>query len=105
MKKILTALMLLLLLPVATAAMAEAPQNGTEFTQTAQVIPTDNPSKIEVTELFWYGCPHCYAFEPVVDAWAKALPADVAMRRVHVGFRANIKLHQRLFFGVVLLGS
>lgn len=82
MKKILTALMLLLVLPVATSAMADAPQNGTEFTQTAQVIPTDNPSKIEVTELFWYGCPHCYDLEPKLAAWVKALPKDVTFKRL-----------------------
>ena len=82
MKKMLTALMLLLVLPVATTAMADAPQNGTEFTQTAQIIPTDNPSKIEVTELFWYGCPHCYDLEPKLAAWVKALPKDVTFKRV-----------------------
>jgi len=82
MKKMLTALMLLLVLPVATTAMADAPQNGTEFTQTTQIIPTDNPSKIEVTELFWYGCPHCYDLEPKLAAWVKALPKDVTFKRV-----------------------
>ena len=68
MKKLLTALMLL----VSTAVMAEAPQSGTEFSPTTQIIPTDNPAKIEVTELFWYGCPHCYALEPQLAAWVKS---------------------------------
>ena len=78
MKKFLTALMLI----VSTSVMADTPQNGTEFSQTAQIIPTDNPSKIEVTELFWYGCPHCYALEPQLAAWVKALPKDVTFKRV-----------------------
>jgi thiol:disulfide interchange protein DsbA len=78
MKKLMTALMLL----VSTTVMAGTPQNGTEFTQTTQVMPTDNPAKIEVTELFWYGCPHCYVLEPQLAAWVKALPKDVTFKRV-----------------------
>ena len=81
MNKILTSL-LLILLSASSNVMADVPQNGTEFTQTAQVIPTDNPAKIEVTELFWYGCPHCYALEPQLAAWVKALPKDVKFKRV-----------------------
>ena len=78
MKKLLTALMLL----VSTTVMADVPQNGTEFSPTVQVIPTDSPAKIVVTELFWYGCPHCYALEPQLAAWVKTLPKDVVFKRV-----------------------
>ena len=77
MKKLLTALMLL----VSTTVMAE-PQSGAEFSQTVQVIPTENPAKIEVIELFWYGCPHCYVLEPQLAAWVKALPKDVTFKRL-----------------------
>jgi len=38
--------------------------------------------KIEVIEFFWYGCPHCYAIEPAVNAWLKNLPADVVFKRI-----------------------
>lgn len=44
--------------------------------------PTENNGKIEVTEFFWYGCPHCYALEPEVVAWLKKLPPDVEFKRV-----------------------
>jgi len=40
--------------------------------------------RIEVTEFFWYGCPHCFDFEPVLAAWVKKLPANVSFRRVPV---------------------
>ncbi len=33
-------------------------------------------------EFFWYGCPHCYAMEPTVNAWLKTAPADVEFNRV-----------------------
>lgn len=77
MKKLLTALMLL----VSTQLWA-APQLGQQFKQTAQAIPTDTPAKIEVIELFWYGCPHCYHLEAPLSAWVKKLPQDVTFKRV-----------------------
>ena len=54
--------------------------------------------KIEVVEFFWYKCPHCNAFEPTFNVWAKKLPKDVFLRRVPVGFRADFEPQQRLFF-------
>jgi len=77
MKNLVTALLLLVSLNV----MAE-PQAGTEYSATSVAIPTDNASKIEVTELFWYGCPHCYAMDPILNAWVKKLPQDVYFKRV-----------------------
>lgn len=63
------------------------------------------PGKIEVLEFFWYGCPHCYAFEPELSAWASRLPADVSFRQVHVNFRANVAFHQRVFYALDTLGK
>jgi thiol:disulfide interchange protein DsbA len=45
--------------------------------------PTDGGGKIEVIEFFWYGCPHCNAMEPFVNAWLKTKPADVVFKRIH----------------------
>ncbi len=78
MKKLLTALMLLLSLN----AFAGEPEMGKDFDRTAQAIPTDNPNKIEVMELFWYGCGHCHQMEAPLNAWVKKLPADVTFKRV-----------------------
>jgi len=85
------------------AQAAGSPFEG-RFNRLPQPLPVA-PGKIEVVEFFWYGCPHCYAFEPVLAPWIKQLPADVAFRRVHVGFNAMIKLHQRLFFALESLGK
>ncbi len=82
MKKFLATLFLLL----STHAFAEAPaaafQQGRDYDVTVQTIPTDNPAKIEVVELFWYGCPHCYHMDPVLNAWLKKQAADVSFKRV-----------------------
>jgi thiol:disulfide interchange protein DsbA len=58
------------------------PQSGTDYMLTQQAIPTDNPSKVEVVELFWYGCPHCHDFEPILNPWVSKLPKDVAFKRI-----------------------
>ena len=64
---------------------------GQHFVRLAQPVPGSTPGRIEVVEFFWYECPHCNAFEPVLEAWSKRLPADVQLRRVPVAFRENPK--------------
>nr|WP_321167572.1 thiol:disulfide interchange protein DsbA/DsbL [uncultured Roseateles sp.] len=81
-----------------------APVEGKQYLKLSQALPT-TPGKIDVLEFFWYGCPHCFTFDPVIEAWSKQLPADVNFRRVHVGFRANIKSHQKLFFALEAMGK
>ena len=44
--------------------------------------PTEATGRIEVTEFFWYGCPHCYTLEPAVNNWLKNAPKDVVFRRI-----------------------
>ena len=52
-------------------------------------------------EFFWYGCPHCNTFEPMLDAWAKKLPDYVNFRRVPVAFRDEPYVaHQRIYFAL-----
>jgi len=74
----LSALMLLASFNV----LAADSQIGKDFDKTLQVIPSDNPNKIEVTEVFWYGCIHCYHIDPLLNAWVKKLPADVVFKRM-----------------------
>ena len=78
MKKLLSALMLLASFNV----LAADPQIGKDFDKTTQAISTDSPNKIEVTEVFWYGCIHCYHMDPLLNAWVKKLPADVVFKRM-----------------------
>ena len=78
MKKLFAALMLLASFNV----LAADPQMGKEFDRTAQATSNDNPNKIEVVELFWYGCGHCHHMETPLNAWVKKLPADVTFKRV-----------------------
>jgi len=94
-------------LAAAQGALAQAqPVEGQQFIRLAQPAPVAAPSgKIEVLEFFWYGCPHCNALEPTMEAWLKKLPADVAFRRVPVAFSAMHESHQRLYYTLEAMGQ
>jgi thiol:disulfide interchange protein DsbA len=66
--------------------------------------PTSVAGKIEVLEFFWYGCPHCYKFEPYLQKWKKTLPADVVFIRVPAIFNAKWEVHARAYYTAELLG-
>jgi len=83
MKKILISLMLLMgTVGLSNSALADGPRLGSEFDTVAQKMATANPAKIEVMEIFWYGCSHCYHMETPLNPWLKKLPADVHFKRV-----------------------
>ena len=89
-------------------AQGATPVEGQQFVRLSTPAPVSLPSpdkKIEVVEFFWYGCGHCYAFEPAVDAWSKRLPPDVAFRQVPVGFAPPHQLHQKLFYTLEEMGQ
>ncbi len=74
------------------------PVEGKDYVRLAQPQPVP-AGKIEVIEFFWYGCPHCNAFEPMIEAWSKKLPPDVSFRRVPVAFREEpFVAHQKIFY-------
>jgi len=74
---------------------------GQDFVRLEPPAPIDTPAgRIEVIEFFWYGCPHCNAFEPMLSEWIKTLPGDVAFRRVPVAFQQSFIAHQQLFYAL-----
>ena len=62
------------------------------------------PGKIDVLEFFWYGCPHCYAFEAVLDEWVKQLPSTIVFRPLHVTFGERTRNHQQLYYTLQAMG-
>ena len=72
----------MLLISFSTALLAVEPKPGVNFKTTKNIIPTESKDKIEVVELFWYGCIHCFNLDPYLDKWADNLPKDVTFRRI-----------------------
>lgn len=89
------------------ASAQGAPVEGRDFVRVNPAAPVQAPAgKVEVVEFFWYGCPHCNAFEPALEAWVKKLPPNVAFRRSPVAFRENPHgLHQRIYFALEAMGK
>jgi thiol:disulfide interchange protein DsbA len=81
-------------------------QAGSDYLVLDKPVPVEVPAgRIEVIEFFWYNCPHCNAFEPSFDAWARRVPKDVVVRRLPAGFRDDWVPQQRLFFALEAMGQ
>ena len=65
---------------------------------------TRDPSKVEVVEVFWFGCNHCFALESYILPWKKTLPKDVDYWKSHATWNPPEKLHARLFYSAKALG-
>ncbi len=93
-----------LALPGLLALPARA-QSGPGYAPLKDRDPVDAPAgQIEVIEFFSYGCSHCKNFEPVFEAWKKAAPKDVTVRREHVGFQSSFEPLQRIYYALDALG-
>jgi thiol:disulfide interchange protein DsbA len=79
-------------------------QEGVHFQPLPSVVPTSAPDKVEVVELFWYGCPHCYSMEPTVDAWLGRKPDNIAFVRLPAVFGRTWEPHARAFYAAEVLG-
>lgn len=89
---------------LAQADTSTAPQNWrfTEGQHYNRMVPSQptmgGADKIEVAEFFWYGCSHCFNFEPTINAWAEGIPANVRFVRIPVLWNALHEMHARIFF-------
>lgn len=83
--------------------LATALASATDYVAGKHYLVLDEPvrtdaSKIEVTEVFWYGCGHCYSFEPQLEKWSKTLPADVVLLRSPAIWHPTMELHARAYY-------
>lgn len=74
------------------------------FKRIVPAQPTQTESKIEVVEVFWYGCSHCYDFEPYINSWIANLPDDVEFRRMPGVFSKNWIGHAKAYYTAEKLG-
>jgi thiol:disulfide interchange protein DsbA len=84
------------------SALLKAEGVGYETITPAQ--PTHDPAKIEVIEFFWYGCPHCYDFEPLLNKWKEKLPANVEFIRQPAAFNETWTKHAKAYYTAEALG-
>ncbi len=90
-----------------SAAAASSPwQEGVNYTRLVPAQPTSvAQGQVEVLEFFWYGCPHCYAIDPLVESWKKSKPAYIAFSRVPVMWSEAHRSTARLFYTMESMGK
>lgn len=92
-------------LTFAGTAAAQELREGRDYTVVNPAQPTDAKGKIEVTEFFWYGCSHCFDFEPALHNWTKTKPQDVVFKRVPALFPGDKWLPEtRLYYTLEAMG-
>jgi len=97
-KGLITAATMTMALVMATAANAAEYKEGVHYKVLENPSIPRDASKIEVVEIFWYGCPHCYHLEPAVEAWKKSIQADVDFYQMPAQFSRKWKIHAELFY-------
>lgn len=86
------------------AQEAESFQAGVHYEVLPQPVPTVDPARVEVAEVFWYGCGHCFHFEPVLEPWVKRLPENVVFTRVPAVWHPDMALHAKAFYTARAMG-
>jgi thiol:disulfide interchange protein DsbA len=100
-------LAVLVLAPLAFTALAQPERyvEGTHYIVLPTAVRTADPAKIEVVEVFWYGCSHCFRFEPLIENWEASIAADVSFVRFPGMWNDLMKIHAQAYFAAEALGK
>lgn len=87
------------------AAMAAEPVAGQDYEVLDTPVSSDMPDdQISVTEVFWYGCPHCYDLEEPLESWVEDLPEDVGFERLPATMGGTWMKHAAVFYAAKDVG-
>ncbi|MFE2330250.1 thiol:disulfide interchange protein DsbA/DsbL [Streptomyces sp. NPDC059385] len=81
------------------------PIAGQQYIELSTPVPVSTPGKVEAVQLFWYGDPYSYHFEPTVNPWVEKLPADVAFRKVPAMVGGSWAAHGQMFLTLEAMGA
>ncbi len=101
MKNWFRGLMLALALtPLACSAQATGNYTeGKEFKKVKTTVAPADPKRVTVEEFFWYGCPHCFHLDPIIESWKSKKGPDVDFQRVPNTLGSPTgELHMRAFY-------
>lgn len=97
---------LVLLSMVSGSAFAQlAYVAGSDYQLISPAVKTTHPDKVVVTEIFWYGCPHCFRFEPYVEGWSAELPEGVVFEQVPSVIVSRWVDHARAYYAFQMMGA
>lgn len=106
-KRILQTLVFLTLLPLAVSVFAQPERYvaGTHYTELRNPVNTNDASKVEVLEVFWYGCSHCFRFEPLVNDYKANAPEYVDFKLFPAMWNQLMKIHAQVYYAAEALGK
>tara|TARA_Y100000031_G_scaffold136470_1_gene160588 strand:- start:735 stop:1406 length:672 start_codon:yes stop_codon:yes gene_type:complete len=106
-RRTLQILSLIALLPLAYSSHAQIERfvAGTHYTELRAPVNTNDASKVEVIEAFWYGCSHCFRFEPLIVNWENNIPDDVDFVRFPAMWNGLMKVHAQIYYAAEALDA
>ena len=107
MKILQKMIVLLAFLPlVACGQSVERYIAGTHYEVLDKPIKIAANDKIEVMEVFWYGCSHCYKFEPLVKPWKQTIGDDIEFLRTPAMWdkQGIMRAHATIYYAAETLG-
>ena len=103
MRKMWIVAVLAAMLPMLASAQ-QAYVAGKDYIVIDQPVRTRSKDKVEVVEVFWYGCGHCYNFESVINPWSENLPDHVDFWKSPAIWNSAMEVHARAFYTAKALG-
>ncbi len=100
MKNLIVAALFLLL----PQAQAQEFEEGVHYRELSEQQATQTGDKIEVRELFWYHCPHCYNLEAPLRDWVSRMPESAAFVEMPAVLGDSWEFHARVFYTLDALG-
>ena len=97
--------LMILLLAFGQSLMAKDYDEGIDYNRLSSDVATESGKQIEVLEFFWYGCPHCYQFEPTLSKWMKNKPDNVNFIRIPAPLNPSWMVHTKAYYALELLGE
>ena len=101
-KRWLKSLAMLMLISGSAAAQMSFTE-GNDYQLVTPAVKTSQPDKVVVTEIFWYGCPHCFRFEPYVERWSAGLPEGVVFEQVPSSLNPRWTEHARAYYAFKMM--
>lgn len=86
-------------------ANAQSYEEGRHYVALDVPVRTASDTGVEVAEVFWYGCPHCYTFKPLIENWAENAPDYVNYLKIPAALGASWEPHAKAFYALEAMGE
>ena len=101
----LAAILAAFIMAATASAQGELYREGVHYQQLDTPVRTADAERVEVVELFWYGCPGCYTFEPYMQSWEASQESEVDFKRLPAAWNPLMRIHAQAFYAAQALDA